>query len=86
MSAGRFLELLERMDRKQMSMKPDQVVIMVEVKAVGVGTMAVEDMAEVVMVEDVEKEAMVEGGMGMTVMVMTAAVEEVATVSVGRFL
>ena len=46
----------------------------------------VEDMAEVVTVEDVEKEAMVEGGMGMTVMVMTLAVEEVATVSAGRFL
>ena len=56
------MELLERMDRKQMSMKPDQVVIMVEVKAVGVGTMAVEDMAEVVMVEAWNKGAGAWGG------------------------
>ena len=60
-------------------MKLNHVIIVVEIKAVGVVTMNVEDMAEMVTVQDVEEETMVEGGMGMTVMeVMTVTMEEIA--------
>ena len=60
-------------------MKLNHVIIVVEIKAVGVVSMNVEDMAEMVTVQDVEEETMVEGGMGMTVMeVMTVTMEEIA--------